>query len=70
MTFSNPNITGRASSNYDIAAALDAAVHGKGLNGFTAEISQELAHKHGGQNIRVPLAALVQAKATGSSYRR
>lgn len=65
MTFS-PAITGKAGENYDIAAALDAAVHGKTLSGYTAEVSKELAHRHGGNNIRVPLAALIAAKATGA----
>lgn len=65
MTFS-PAIGGRADQTYDLASAFDAAIHGKRLHGWTAEVSAELSHKHGGSNVRVPLAALMQAKATGA----
>lgn len=55
-----------SADKFDLAAAFDAAVHGTALKGFTAEICQELSHKHGGGNIRIPLQALVAAKATGA----
>ena len=41
-----------ASSNYSISDVLRSAVMGSKLTGYSAEISQELARKHGDEGIR------------------
>lgn len=55
-------------NSYALGDALNAALRGSKLTGFTAEVSSELARKHGSEGVRIPLAAFVaQTKATGAS---
>lgn len=59
------NAEGAERYGYDVARALESAMTGTKLDGFTAEVSKELAYRHGGEGMRIPLEAVM--KATGAS---
>jgi HK97 family phage major capsid protein len=55
------------SNNYSISDALNSAIKGTRLTGYAGEIGAELAKRHGDNGLHIPLQAIMQSKATGST---